>query len=122
MEEPHTVIVCNERIETTSYRTAINIVSSNSRVIIGTGKECSTTFKRISYDLNTDTSIVECSPKTGRTHQIRVHLQYLGHVIANDSTYNDAAWGPERGKGGVDLTCIQGIVEGVMHSVHPEGR
>lgn len=39
-------------------------------------------------------------PHTGRTHQIRVHLQYLGYPIANDPLYNDAAWGPEKGKGG----------------------
>jgi len=28
-----------------------------------------------------------CRPKTGRSHQIRVHLQYAGHPIANDWQY-----------------------------------
>lgn len=32
-------------------------------------------------------SIVKCYPKTGRTHQIRVHLAKLGFPIANDQTY-----------------------------------
>ena len=32
-------------------------------------------------------SIVHCLPLTGRTHQIRVHLQYLGHPIINDPIY-----------------------------------
>ena len=32
-------------------------------------------------------SIVRCLPLTGRTHQLRVHLQYLGHPIANDPIY-----------------------------------
>jgi tRNA pseudouridine32 synthase len=32
-------------------------------------------------------SIVRCMPLTGRTHQIRVHLQFLGHPIANDPIY-----------------------------------
>jgi hypothetical protein len=37
-------------------------------------------------------------------HQIRVHLQYLGHPIDNDPLYShDNIWGPSRGKGGVDL-------------------
>lgn len=40
-------------------------------------------------------------PRTGRTHQIRVHLQYLGHPIINDPLYNDFVWGPDKGKGGV---------------------
>ncbi|MFH1200947.1 MAG: RluA family pseudouridine synthase [bacterium] len=31
---------------------------------------------------------LEIRPKTGRTHQIRVHLKYLNHPIACDSLYN----------------------------------
>ena len=27
------------------------------------------------------------SPETGRTHQIRVHMQHIGHPIFNDDTY-----------------------------------
>lgn len=49
-----------------------------------TAKEASTTFKFKSYDDKTDQSVIKCYPKTGRTHQIRVHLQSLGHPIAND--------------------------------------
>lgn len=32
-------------------------------------------------------SLVECRPKTGRTHQIRVHLKHLGHSLAGDPIY-----------------------------------
>jgi len=32
-------------------------------------------------------SLVELHPKTGRTHQIRVHLQYIGHPIFGDELY-----------------------------------
>jgi 23S rRNA pseudouridine1911/1915/1917 synthase len=32
-------------------------------------------------------SLVECKLQTGRTHQIRVHLQYLGFPIVNDPIY-----------------------------------
>ncbi|GAB1600102.1 RNA pseudouridylate synthase domain-containing protein 2-like [Argonauta hians] len=61
------------------------------------GKESRTTFTRLSY--NGKSSVVRCIPYTGRTHQLRVHLQYLGHPIINDPLYNGPAWGPEAGKG-----------------------
>ncbi len=34
-------------------------------------------------------SLVQCSPKTGRTHQIRVHLQSVGFPLAGDERYGD---------------------------------
>lgn len=41
----------------------------------------------VGYDAETDTSLVECRPYTGRTHQLRLHLQLLGFPIANDPCY-----------------------------------
>lgn len=32
-------------------------------------------------------SLIKCNLETGRTHQIRVHMQHLGHPIFNDPTY-----------------------------------
>ncbi|CAM8914798.1 unnamed protein product [Rhodiola kirilowii] len=49
------------------------------------GKTACTKFTRIST--NGNQSIVLCEPVTGRTHQIRVHLQHTGHPIANDYLY-----------------------------------
>ena len=34
-------------------------------------------------------SLLQCAPATGRTHQIRVHLQHAGHPIAGDTRYGD---------------------------------
>lgn len=62
------------------------------------GKPSLTRFKRLHY--NGKTSSVICKPLTGRMHQIRVHLQYLGHPIVNDVLYNCDTFGPELGKGG----------------------
>lgn len=43
-------------------------------------------------------SLVRCLPLTGRTHQIRVHLQFLGHPISNDPIYaNQRVFGPSLG-------------------------
>ncbi len=36
-------------------------------------------------------SLLQCRPKTGRTHQIRVHLKHLGHPIAGDRVYGGGA-------------------------------
>ena len=34
-----------------------------------------------------DTTLIRCRLETGRTHQIRVHLSYIGHPIVNDPVY-----------------------------------
>ncbi|BEI80740.1 hypothetical protein CcaverHIS002_0112690 [Cutaneotrichosporon cavernicola] len=73
-------------------------------IIAPEGKDAKTVFTRMSYDASRDQSVVHCRPLTGRTHQIRVHLQYLGHPISNDPIYaSEAAFGPGCGRGGVDL-------------------
>ncbi len=33
------------------------------------------------------TTLLECELETGRTHQIRVHMQHIGHPLFNDDTY-----------------------------------
>ncbi len=38
-------------------------------------------------DYYEDYSLVECAPITGRTHQIRVHLAYIGYPIVGDKIY-----------------------------------
>ncbi|KAM9902963.1 hypothetical protein OXX79_003656 [Metschnikowia pulcherrima] len=82
-------------LTTASPKHALNVVDLEN------GKPAETEFVRISHDAKSDTSIVKCHPLTGRTHQIRVHLQYLGHPIANDPIYSsEFIWGsPELGKG-----------------------
>ena len=48
-----------------------------------------TTWKVLQSEGNL--SLLECRPKTGRTHQIRVHLKHLGHPIAGDRVYGGGA-------------------------------
>ena len=33
-------------------------------------------------------TLIKCKLETGRTHQIRVHLSYIGHPVINDPVYN----------------------------------
>ena len=47
-------------------------------------KEAQTLFEFVFYDSASNHSVIMCYPRTGRTHQIRVHLKSLGFPIAND--------------------------------------
>lgn len=55
------------------------------------GREARTLYKVMSIkklkEKNEDLSFVEVYPQTGRTHQIRVHFQYLNHPIFGDELY-----------------------------------
>lgn len=51
------------------------------------GKESITIIKPIFYDKKTNQTLVEAIPLTGRQHQIRVHLNSIGHKIIGDPLY-----------------------------------
>lgn len=118
-EFPDGEVVCDEPILQISPKLGLNRVRAN-------GKTARTVFKKLAYypaadqekqrqrrrgpedggqgqgqpwHLKQGFSIVRCLPVTGRTHQIRVHLQYLGHPIQNDPIYaNQRVWGLELGR------------------------
>ncbi|CAO3694413.1 unnamed protein product [Rhizopus stolonifer] len=85
-EFPEEEIQCDAPIKCISHKMSVNYVHDE-------GKASLTKFKRVSY--NGKTSVVHCKPQTGRTHQIRVHLRYLGYPITNDPLYgNQTSWSP----------------------------
>lgn len=51
------------------------------------GKESTTIIKPISYNKEKNQTLVEAIPQTGRQHQIRVHLNSIGHKIVGDALY-----------------------------------
>lgn len=53
----------------------------------GNKKSAITIFNKIRYNPKLNQSIVLCKPLTGRTHQIRIHLNFLSHSIVNDPLY-----------------------------------
>ena len=76
------------RIETFITRSSKNrqmMEVSNSK-----GKKAITNYETIEVFENKNTptlSLIECKLETGRTHQIRVHMNYLGHSILGDNKY-----------------------------------
>jgi 23S rRNA pseudouridine1911/1915/1917 synthase len=51
------------------------------------GKASHTDFVPLQYDETLDASLVACYPKTGRLHQIRIHLFHVKHPILGDPIY-----------------------------------
>ncbi|KAG0670052.1 hypothetical protein C6P45_002847 [Maudiozyma exigua] len=96
-EFPTDKIVVEKPLRTYDPRVALNKVCGIEE---DGAKHAKTVFNRISFD--GQTSIVRCKPLTGRQHQIRVHLQYLGHPIANDPIYSNVSiWSSTLGKDGI---------------------
>lgn len=76
------------------------------------GKEAETNFKVI--ERFRETTLVECALKTGRTHQIRVHMTYIGHPVIGDSIY---------GKGNrVIYDDGQLLFAHEIHFIHPKTK
>lgn len=62
----------------------------SSQFRVGTnGKSATTTYEVIKS--NNNMSLVKLTPATGRTHQLRVHMQYLKHPIIGDVVYGKPA-------------------------------
>ncbi len=53
---------------------------------------------------------VKCRLETGRTHQIRVHMAYIGHPVAGDPVY-----GPKNTLKGLDGQCLHAGLIGFVH-------
>ncbi len=51
------------------------------------GKPSQTRWRSLRFDASTQSTRVELEPLTGRSHQLRVHLQALGHPILGDALY-----------------------------------
>ncbi|KAI9820989.1 MAG: hypothetical protein M1832_003461 [Thelocarpon impressellum] len=108
-EFPEGEVECDQPILAISPKLGLNRVRAN-------GKEARTVFRRLVYSPPTSSkdtgySIVRCLPLTGRTHQIRVHLQYLGHPIANDPIYSNArVFGPDLGRADSSAEADEDII------------
>jgi tRNA pseudouridine32 synthase / 23S rRNA pseudouridine746 synthase len=51
------------------------------------GKSAITAWRVTSRDQQVSQTLVQLEPQTGRTHQLRVHMQHIGHPIIGDRLY-----------------------------------
>ena len=51
------------------------------------GERAVTHFTRLSHDANKGISLIQLRLETGRTHQIRVHMSFIGHPLLGDDLY-----------------------------------
>lgn len=79
------------------------------------GKASETRFKII--EEFEQATLIQASPITGRTHQIRVHTQYAGHPIAWDDRYGDRRFDAYTGQVGLDRLFLHAAT---IQFVHPQ--
>mgnify|MGYP001260808490 CR=1 FL=1 len=60
------------------------------------GRVARTDFRRVAIGAiaGREVSLVECALRTGRTHQVRVHLRSIGHALLGDALYNGPTGAP----------------------------
>jgi 23S rRNA-/tRNA-specific pseudouridylate synthase len=75
------------------------------RTISTNGKESRSRFKLIKYNTATNTSLLLCRPLTGRNHQLRLHLSWIGFPIMYDIQYGGEP--PEKDSTNDSIDLIQ---------------
>ncbi|WP_414052847.1 RluA family pseudouridine synthase [Macrococcus animalis] len=60
-----------------------------TRTVSVSGKSARTEYSCLLYDADRDISLVKVKLHTGRTHQIRVHFQAIGHPLIGDTLYGE---------------------------------
>ncbi len=92
------------RVAETQYKVTQFFAELDILKVVAKAKAVDPTSKNLSKKLQRayqGFSLVQCWPKTGRTHQIRVHMAHIKHPLVSDSTYLgkkrsslDALWCP----------------------------
>lgn len=88
-----------------------------------TGKGSKTFWKKID-DFGGVCSLLAVTPKTGRTHQIRVHLSYLGHPIIGDPVYGSGK-GEKKRRLSLYIDALSSVKRQMLHAqslgfIHPD--
>ncbi|ABF14200.1 23S rRNA pseudouridine(955/2504/2580) synthase RluC [Candidatus Palibaumannia cicadellinicola] len=96
-------------------------IQSNGKHIVQVSSDgkMSKTFFKIEENF-TIATLVNASPITGRTHQIRVHSQYAGHPIAFDDRYGDNEFDQQLKKCGLSRLFLHAVALSFKHPISGE--
>jgi 23S rRNA pseudouridine955/2504/2580 synthase len=90
------------------------------RVRVDTGgREAETVFRRMAAWTSREPplALLEAELLTGRTHQIRVHLQHIGFALAGDDKYGDFAWNKALHREGLRRMFLHARMLALAHPV-----
>lgn len=80
-------------------------------VVKSGGKNAFTHFRVLRRFEEANLTYIECRLKTGRTHQIRVHMAYIGHPLLGDEVYATG----RKNKHKTDGQCLHAKILGFVH-------
>ncbi len=87
-------------------------------VVTGGGREAVTEWRRV--EEMPYASLLEVYPKTGRTHQIRVHMQHIGSPIIGDPVHGNPGVLPLRLRKAAQRFGRQALHAGTISFLHPD--
>ena len=85
------------------------------------GKKAISQFKVLNVfalENNKKVSLIQCNIETGRTHQIRVHLSYLGHPILGDKLYSSRNVHKAKGSHDLDSSLLKYVSNFPRQALH----
>ena len=87
-------------------------------VVQENGKPATTHFRVL--ERYGEATLVECRLETGRTHQIRVHMAYIGHPLLGDPKYGTDKKGRVRGSFAIQGQALHSMSLELTHPVTGE--
>lgn len=116
----HYVAVVDGRVEQSTGEIDLPLITDwpnrpRQKVDHENGKPSRTRFSVMYHDIREKTTRLDLAPETGRTHQLRIHLQTLGHAILGDKLYAGKAVQKK-----ADRLLLHATSLGFMHPVSGE--